>query len=215
MERTMKKLIKLTKYDLLTAFLCLLAIIPGLLVYNKLPEQVPRHFDINGNPDGYSGRLMVVVGLPLLVTFLHLIGCIIMNHDKRQDNAGKLKELVRLVTPTILYVVQAFVLLYSLDRVDNIVTWTALLCAVLLIAIGNYLPKAKPNGSIGIRTPATMSSEVVWRKAHRFGGKVSVIIGMLMIPCAVMELLVPVIILFALFVLIPVIYAETCSDKES
>ena len=214
MERNMKKLIKLTKYDLMTAFLCLLAIIPGLLVYNKLPEQVPRHFDLNGNPDGYSSRLMVVVGLPLLVTLIHLTACIIMNHDKKQDNAGKLKEITRLVTPTMLYVVQTFILLYTLGRVDNIITWASLLFAVLMIAIGNYLPKTKPNGSIGIRTPATMQSEVVWRKAHRFGGKVSVIIGMLMIPCALMEWLVPVIILFFLWVLIPVIYAETCSEEE-
>ncbi len=49
----------------------------------------------------------------------------------------------------------------------------------LLIVLGNYMPKIKPNYFIGIRTPWTLESEAVWNKTHRLGGKVFIAMGML------------------------------------
>lgn len=51
---------------------------------------------------------------------------------------------------------------------------------VLFIVLGNYLPKIKPNYFIGIRTPWTLENETVWQKTHRLGGKVFVVMGVLM-----------------------------------
>lgn len=50
---------------------------------------------------------------------------------------------------------------------------------MLFIVLGNYMPKIKPNYFIGIRTPWTLENEVVWQKTHRVGGKVFVIMGVL------------------------------------
>ena len=56
-----------------------------------------------------------------------------------------------------------------------------LLVGILFIVIGNYLPQCKPNYFVGIKTPWTLSNEEVWRKTHRFSGKVFVILGIIMI----------------------------------
>lgn len=42
--------------------------------------------------------------------------------------------------------------------------------SVLMIFCGNYLPRVKPNKTLGLRTPSTLRSEAVWAKTHRTGG---------------------------------------------
>ena len=56
-----------------------------------------------------------------------------------------------------------------------------ILVGLLFIVIGNYLPQCKPNYFVGIKTPWTLSNEEVWRKTHRFSGKVFVVLGIIMI----------------------------------
>ena len=63
----------------------------------------------------------------------------------------------------------------SINRVMLIVL------GVLMILIGNYIPKAKSNFFYGIKTPWTLSSEVSWRKTHRLGGKLFVLSGLISI----------------------------------
>jgi len=54
------------KTTLLSTLLCLLPILLGLALYEKLPEQVPIHFDFAGNPDNYASRPAAIFGLPCL-----------------------------------------------------------------------------------------------------------------------------------------------------
>lgn len=49
--------------------------------------------------------------------------------------------------------------------------------SVLLIVMGNYLPTVKPNRTFGIRLRATLESEEVWKKTHRFAGRAYVLGG--------------------------------------
>ena len=39
-----------------------------------------------------------------------------------------------------------------------------------LIALGNWMPKLKEPGPVGLRTPWSVKNEAVWRKCQRFGG---------------------------------------------
>jgi uncharacterized membrane protein len=55
---------------------------------------------------------------------------------------------------------------------------------VLLIVIGNVLPRARPNFWFGIRTPWTLTNERVWERTHRVGGYVLVGAGILVVGAA-------------------------------
>ena len=55
---------------------------------------------------------------------------------------------------------------------------------ILFISIGNMFPKTKRNFSTGIKTPWALSSDTVWNKTHRLGGKCFVIGGILMLTSA-------------------------------
>ena len=57
-----------------------------------------------------------------------------------------------------------------------------LVAAFILIVSGNYMSKIRSNFFIGIRTPWTLSSEESWRKTHRLGGRILVLLGFALIP---------------------------------
>jgi len=52
---------------------------------------------------------------------------------------------------------------------------------LLLMIVGNLMPRMRPNWIMGIRTPWTLASEQVWRKTHRVGGYCFMAMGLLMI----------------------------------
>lgn len=66
----------------------------------------------------------------------------------------------------------------SLSRLENILL---AFLGLLLVLIGNLLPKLRPNKYIGIRLPWIMNDEIRWAKTHRFGGFAMVICGVVML----------------------------------
>lgn len=58
---------------------------------------------------------------------------------------------------------------------------------MLFIVLGNYMPKTRSNWFVGIRTPWTLSSEETWVKTHRFGGKLFVLIGIMLVASGIMR----------------------------
>lgn len=60
----------------------------------------------------------------------------------------------------------------------------SLVLGVLLIILGNVMPKARKNALFGVRTSWSMSSDEVWRKSQRFGGFTSVLAGALLLADA-------------------------------
>jgi hypothetical protein len=73
------------------------------------------------------------------------------------------------------------VVLAVLSGVDWILPWASRLIVVGLgltvIAIGNVLPRTRPNIVIGIRTSRTMATRDAWIRMHRTAGYVAVAIG--------------------------------------
>jgi len=47
----------------------------------------------------------------------------------------------------------------------------AIATGVLLLAVGNYLGKARRNWFIGLKTPWTLADDGVWDKTHRYTGR--------------------------------------------
>jgi uncharacterized membrane protein len=60
----------------------------------------------------------------------------------------------------------------------SVAFWVPFLVGMLFVLIGNYMAKIKMNWFVGIKNPWTLSSEKVWDKTHRFGGKVFIISGL-------------------------------------
>ncbi|MBP3493535.1 MAG: SdpI family protein [Oscillospiraceae bacterium] len=161
------------KLIILTSLLTLLPIAAGLLLWNKLPAQIAIHFAADGTPDNWASKLVAVVGLPLLVTALHLL-CIAMtaidpkhkNHDARQ------LTLMLWICPMVSALVSVLMLGNALGKVDttSVPFFVTVFLGVLFVIIGNYMPKFRHNYTIGIKLPWTLHSEENWNYTHRVGG---------------------------------------------
>ena len=63
-----------------------------------------------------------------------------------------------------------------LDRPENhflvdVPTVVCLLVSLLVMCLGNIMPKFRMNWYCGLKTPWTLSSETVWTKTHRVAGR--------------------------------------------
>jgi uncharacterized membrane protein len=82
----------------------------------------------------------------------------------------------------------------------------------LFAVLGNYFKELKPNYYLGIRTPWTLESEIVWYNTHRFSSKVWIFGGITLLVSSVLiknkDIFFPVFILLTLLItFIPIIYS--------
>ena len=81
----------------------------------------------------------------------------------------------------LMLVVQVALISRARDADFNVLRPVAIATGVLLLAIGNYLGKARQNGFIGLKTPWTLADASVWDKTHRFTGRAMFLGGMILI----------------------------------
>lgn len=76
------------KMILLTSLLVLIPMIVGLILWNKLPEEIPVHFNAAGEPDNYESKAFAVFFLPLFLWVVHLLtGFITLADPKNKTSA--------------------------------------------------------------------------------------------------------------------------------
>lgn len=177
------KMIKENKKKLiLTSIVILLPIIIGLILWNKLPDKLPTHWNAEGVVDGWSSKMFAVIGLPGFLFAIHWVCVLASSADpKKQNIEGKVLNIVFWVCPIIS--VLGAVLIYGTAlgmefKVDKIIL---ALVGIMFIVIGNYLPKCKQSYTVGIKLPWTLSDEDNWNRTHRLGGKLWVVCGLVFI----------------------------------
>ncbi len=195
---------------------CLLPFAIGAVFYGRMPEQMATHFDFNFQPDDYSSREFALLGIPAFMTaiFVLCVGMLEVDPKKRGMN-DRLKTITRWIVPILSIIVQCIIISYALDDTLNLVRFIPILVGVLILLIGNYLPKCRQNYTMGIKLPWTLNSEENWERTHRFGGKMYVIAGLCMILAAFFSGYVSTII-FALSLVacfIPAIYSFALYKK--
>lgn len=90
------------KLILITSIITILPVFVGLILWNKLPEQIPTHFDASGEPNGYSGRAFAVFGPYLICLFAHLFCAFGTLADPRKQAIGqKMYALVLWICPVV------------------------------------------------------------------------------------------------------------------
>jgi len=163
------------KSELPLLVMLMLPFIYALYVWNRLTLQVPIHFGINGQADGWAPKPYIFL-MPALGVVLYLLLRYIRLIDPKKNNyesfAGAYYK-IRMLLGTFFFVI-------SLVTINAGVTGKILLgdklipCLVLLLLalLGNFMINIKPNWFIGIRTPWTLSNETVWRKTHLVGGRI-------------------------------------------
>ena len=167
----------------ISIILIIIGTLAGVLILNRLPDQVASHWGANDQVNGYMPRLLGVFMMPLVTVFMLILFLVIPNIDPLKANIAQFREtfntFIVLMIAFMIYV-HALTLIWNLGYTSFRMS-AAMLPAMglLFIFMGQLVSKAKRNFFIGIRTPWTLSSDTVWDKTHQVGGKLFVASGVL------------------------------------
>lgn len=165
--------------------IALLPFIYLAIIWNKLPQKVPMHMNMNGEVDRWGNRLELIFMLCIISGLTYIIFLFLPKIDPKQklQNMGKKFDSLRLILTFFMSVLGIYILYTIQNQTSNINSKPDLffpLIGLLFAFLGNYMKTVKPNYFIGIRTPWTLENEEVWRKTHLLGGKLWFIGGLLM-----------------------------------
>lgn len=170
---------------ILTSLVLLVPILVGLLLWDRLPEQIPSHWGINGEVDGWSSKAFAVFGFPCILLAMHWVCVLISSADPGNKNHHpKMIQLVLWICPLIGLVLNSMVYTAALGYAVNVEIIMPLLVGLMFIIVGNLLPKCRQSFTMGIKLPWTLHNEENWNKTHRLGGKTWVIGGIVTMATA-------------------------------
>lgn len=199
----------------LSSLLCLLPIAAGLLLYDRLPDQVAIHFGSGGEPDSFVSRPFSVFLLPGLMFLLQIVVYIGLSHDPKRQNAARVLAVMgKWAVPVITIFAQTAILWYAVAGQMDIPLYVHLGLGLLAIVLGNYLPKCRQNYTVGIKLPWTLASEDNWNRTHRFGGYVWIACGFLFLLNTLWQLTWLDIALILVIALVPTVYSFLLYRKE-
>lgn len=161
-----------------------LAFVISVAAYGHLPEPMPTHWNIHGEVDGYGSRILGAFLNPLIMLVIAFMIPVLPKIDPRGRNYEKFGTAYLTMmnaTITLLFVIHLFALSSALGMSIPVGRVIPAAVGLLLIVIGNLLPRVRPNWMVGIRNPWTLSSDRVWERTHRVGGYLMMILGVLLL----------------------------------
>ncbi len=195
---------------IMASIVTILPVFIGLYFWNRLPDVMVTHFGIDNSGDGYSSKAIAVFGLPFLCLAVLWIGAVVMANDPRKKNISpKMFSLGLWIAPVVSLISAATVYPVNLGYTVDIAYIAGLFIGVVFTVIGNYLPKARQNYTIGIKLPWTLANEENWNRTHRLAGYLWMAGGILIVVltfcrCTVIVWYAAV---FAAMILIPTAYS--------
>lgn len=193
---------------IITTLVCFIPMIYGLVIWDKLPDQLPTHWNFANEVDDYSPKGFVVFGLPVFLAVLNVMVQVGLSMDpKKAAHSEKIKILIMWMIPILTLIVVPMSFLVGQGMQVDVGFVITVFIGVLFLFIGNYLPKCRQNYTMGIRIPWTLNSEENWNRTHRFAGVIWILGSILIIISSFIGseiLLFPIILII---VLVPMIYS--------
>ena len=156
-----------------------LGFVVGLLAYPYLPGPFLEQ--------KISTRLLVAFTLPTTALVIYALFRSLWRHDRIRSGNGAFESTYHAIVLRVLLFVFALHVLVMIGLTGPMdAFWLRLssgravvvLLGVALVAIGNLLPRTRPNVAVGVRTTRTLANTQVWQQVHRAGGYATVGLGL-------------------------------------
>jgi uncharacterized membrane protein len=197
--------------DIVSLVFIATAFIVAAVLYPSLPEQIPIHWNAQGEVDDYMKKPGGVIVMPAMALFTYIVMKLIPVISPKGFRMDKFSDVIGVLQVTLvsfMSIVAVLVLLEArgLDvRINEMIIFGT---GLLFVIIGNYLGKVRKNFFIGIRTPWTLASDEVWNRTHRLGGRLFMLSGVIIWLGALLRLPLTWTVGVAVgLVLIPVVYS--------
>jgi len=179
----------------------LLSFLMAIYFYPKVPEKMISHWNAQGLPDGFAAKFIGIFAFPFISLFLLVLFRLLPKIDPLRENIEKFKHYYNefvLVMVYFIFYLQVLSLLQNFGIAFNMVQFMLPAFGLVFYYVGVLVEHSKRNWFIGIRTPWTMSSDEVWAKTHKIGGKLYkfsaliTILGFFFVNYAILFILAPI-----------------------
>ena len=206
------KISALIKKELIIWLMILAPFVFAFISWDKLPESIPVHWNIDGIPNRFENKGLGIFVEPLISVGLYFILLALPKIDPKKANYAQFETVfraIRLVIHSLLSVIFIIGLLSAMHYPINTTYITMLLIPFMFMILGNFMGKIRPNYFVGIRTPWTLASEEVWVKTHRVTGRVWVAASFLYLLLNLFTKLPHLveIVYIALLIVVPFVYS--------
>ncbi|GFI22573.1 immunity protein SdpI [Lachnospiraceae bacterium] len=209
--------------------LMLIPIAVTLIGLHYLPERIPTHYNLANQADRWGSKYELLA-FPILVVFFGIFMRVLANYHKNQEKFGSNNERICFISGIICMITFSFLNYYFLyvgsKSIENISIlaidleqFVFAMLGIVLIIIGNILPKIKMNSVTGLRTRWSMKNEVTWKKSQFFGGVSFLITGFIIviisfitkgIKCMILSLVI-----FGTAIIIDIFYTYWIAKKNN
>lgn len=191
--------------------LVVLAFVIAAAAYPYLPEEIPTHWNAAGQIDDTTPKPLG----PFLGPILLAVTWLVLAAVPRLSPRGFLIDDFRAVYDRIVFASLLFLFAVMQSSIAVAFGYAVPMTKLVFIGLGitltlagNYMGKMRRNFFIGIRTPWTLASEEVWLRTHRFGGRIFVVAGLIVLAFAFFAVHeVALVGVIAAAALIPIVYS--------
>jgi len=189
-----------------------LSFLLGIFLYPQLPNQIPMHWNVMGQIDGYMAKNIGVWLMPMIALVMYISFQILPNFDPNKKKYKLFQhewEIMQVGLVGFFTYMQCIVLYLTLHPTVLMMPLMFIGLGTLFILMGNYMSKIRQNYFIGIKVPWTLADEDNWNKTHRFASWCFVGAGILMLIEAYVLWNAPVIIFGSILLaaILPILYS--------
>lgn len=188
----------------------------ALGLWKRLPDQMPVHFNGRLVVDGWCPKPLAIFSLPIILTLAQLLIAYFIRHDpKNADIPEWINYAVMGILPVVSILVNFLMITSALEINISSIGLVLIDCVkgILLIVLGIILGVVGPNQVIGIRLPWTLNSSRNWRLTHRFGSKMYIVGGILLIVCGLLGVAGLTLFILLTVIILPCVYSYMLYKK--
>lgn len=169
--------------ELANLSLLLFMFVTSGVTWPVVPRMIPIHWNTLGQADRYGNKFESLILPPLIALVTYAISLSLLGFWKHFERERFGSGYQAIITATLAFLAGCNFVLSLSARGIQIDTNRAVsfLLGMVMMVVGNYFGKLRPNLLAGIRTPWTFLSRESWTKTHSVGGKSFVVLGAMVV----------------------------------
>ena len=161
-----------------------LSVIVTVVLMQFMPDQIPAHYNSAGVVDRMGSKYESLIW-PATTAFMGGF-FLFMTKVVKTSSEKKVLHIVGIVMELFFVALGVYFMAKSIateqsgtDINADVSRMAGIAIGIVLIVLGNFMPKISRNKLFGLRTTWTLKSDVVWQKSNRFCGICGVVCGLL------------------------------------